>query len=185
MMREKALCLLDEHIQNENLKKHLFAVEALMRALARKFNQDEEIWGLAGLVHDLDWEETKETPEEHSLIAAAVLEKEGFPKEIIQAVKVHNHIHGFEPESLLEKALYSTEEITGLIVACALVQPSKKLKDVTVDSVLKKFKEKSFAAGVDRNIILKSEEYLKLGLNELIQLALDAMISINEVLGLS
>ncbi len=184
-MREKALCLLDEHIQNENLKKHLFAVEALMRALARKFNQDEEIWGLAGLVHDLDWEETKETPEEHSLIAAAVLEKEGFPKEVIQAVKVHNHIHGFEPESLLEKALYSTEEITGLIVACALVQPSKKLKDVTVDSVLKKFKEKSFAAGVDRNIILKSEEYLKLGLNELIQLALDAMISINEVLGLS
>lgn len=179
------MCLLDEHIQNENLKKHLFAVEALMRALARKFNQDEEIWGLAGLVHDLDWEETKETPEEHSLIAAAVLEKEGFPKEIIQAVKVHNHIHGFEPESLLEKALYSTEEITGLIVACALVQPSKKLKDVTVDSVLKKFKEKSFAAGVDRNIILKSEEYLKLGLNELIQLALDAMISINEVLGLS
>lgn len=179
------MCLLDEHIQNENLKKHLFAVEALMRALARKFNQDEEIWGLAGLVHDLDWEETKETPEEHSLIAAAVLEKEGFPKEVIQAVKVHNHIHGFEPESLLEKALYSTEEITGLIVACALVQPSKKLKDVTVDSVLKKFKEKSFAAGVDRNIILKSEEYLKLGLNELIQLALDAMISINEVLGLS
>jgi hypothetical protein len=183
-MRERALQLVDQFIKNQNLKKHLLAVEALMKALAKKFGQPETNWALAGLLHDLDWEITKEIPEKHSLMAAEILEKENFPAEVVQAVKVHNHYHQIEPQTLLDKALYSTEEITGLIVACALVQPSKKLADVTVDSVLRKFKEKSFAAGVNREIILKTEEYLGLTLEELTEIALKAMQSISDELGL-
>lgn len=183
-MREKALQLIDHYIKNQNLKKHLLAVEALMKALAKKFGEVEVNWALAGLLHDLDWEITKETPEKHSLLAAEILAKEGFPQEVVQAVKVHNHHHQMEPQTLLDKTLYATEEITGLIVACALVQPSKKLADVTTDSVLKKFKEKSFAAGVNREIILKCQDYLNISLEELTEIALKAMQEISDELGL-
>lgn len=182
--RKKALELLNKHIKNPNLKKHLLAAEALMRALAKKYNEDENIWGLTGLIHDLDWEQTIENPEKHSIIAAEILEKEGFPKEIISAVKIHNHLHGIEPKTNLEKALYSCEEITGLIVATALVMPNKKLSEVRAEKVLGKFKEKSFARGVDREIILKSEEFLGLKLEELIKIALESMQEISEKLGL-
>lgn len=193
-LRNKTLELIDQHIQNQGLKKHLLASEALMRALARKLLKDdlpaealakaEETWGLAGLVHDLDWEETKDTPERHSLLAAEILEKEGFPAELISAVKIHNHLHGLEPQTLLEKTLYATEEITGLIVACALVTPNKKLNEVTVERVLKKFKEPSFAKGVNREIILKCEPFLGLTLDQLIAIALEAMQGIGDELGL-
>ncbi len=182
--RKRALELIDQYIQNPNLKKHLLAVEALMKALARKFNEDEEIWGLAGLLHDLDWEITKETPEKHPLIAVEILEKEGFPKEVISAIKKHNHLQGLTPETNLEKALYSCEEITGLIVAVALVMPNKKLSEVTVERILSKFKEPSFAKGVNREIILKAEEMLGLKLEELAEIALKAMQEISEELGL-
>lgn len=182
--REQALQLLEQYIKNPNLKKHLLAAEALMRALAKKFGENENIWGLTGLVHDLDWESTIETPERHSLIAAEILEKQEFPKEVINAVKVHNHIHGIEPKTNLEKALYSCEEITGLIVATALVMPDKKISGVTVEKVLSKFKEKSFARGVNREIILKSEEFLGLKLEELTKIALEAMQEISGELGL-
>ncbi len=182
--RKRALELIDQYIQNPNLKKHLLAVEALMKALARKFNEDEEIWGLAGLLHDLDWELTKETPEKHPLIAVEILEKEGFPKEVISAIKKHNHLQGLTPETNLEKALYSCEEITGFIVAVALVMPNKKLSEVTVERILSKFKEPSFAKGVNREIILKAEEMLGLKLEELAEIALKAMQEISEELGL-
>lgn len=183
-LREKSLKLIDQYLKNENLKKHLLATEALMRELAKKFNENEEIWGIAGLIHDIDWELTKETPEKHSLIGAEILEKEGFPKEIIEAVRKHNHIHNFEPETLLEKALYSCEEMTGFIVAVALVMPNKSLDEVTVERIMSKFKEPSFARGVNREIIKKCEELLGIRVEELAEICLKAMRSIKDQLGL-
>ena len=182
--RQRALELIDQYIKNQNLKKHLLATENLMRHLARKFGEDEEIWALAGLLHDLDWEITKETPEKHPLIAVEVLEKENFPQEVILAIKKHHPVYGLVPETNLEKALYTCEEITGLIVAVALVMPNKKLSEVTVERILNKFKEPSFAKGVNREIILKAEEMLGLKLEELAEIALKAMQEISEDLGL-
>lgn len=183
-MRERGLALLREHIKNENLIKHCLAVEALMKALARKFEEDEALWGLAGLVHDMDWEETGNDFSRHSLVAAEILEKEGFPQEVVQAVKVHNHVHGIEPQTLLEKALYATEEITGLIVAATLVLPSKKLADLKVESILNRMKEKGFARGVNREIINLTPQYIGISLEELAGIALRAMQGIHEELGL-
>ncbi len=182
-LREKSLSLIEKYIKSDNLKKHLLATEAVMRALARKFGENEEIWGIAGLVHDIDWDMTREVPEKHSLIGAEILEKEGYPKEIINAVKIHNYIHNFEPKSLLEKALY-LESITGFIVAVALVMPNKKLSEVTVARVIDKLKEPSFAKNVKREIIYKVPEFLNLSLEEFITIALEAMQSIADQLGL-
>jgi hypothetical protein len=182
--RERALDLVNQYIKNQNLKKHLLAVENLMRHLARRFGEDEEIWALAGLLHDLDWEITKEIPERHTLLAAEILEKEGFPENIISAVKKHNYLHNLTPETNLEKALYCCEEVTGFVTAVALVMPNKKLNEVTIERILKKLKEPSFAKGVNREIILKAEEMLGLKLEELIDIALKAMGEISEELGL-
>ncbi len=182
--RQRALEIIDQYVKNPNLKKHLLAAEALMKALARRFNEDEEIWGLAGLLHDLDWDMTKETPEKHPLIAVEILEKEGFPEEVILAIKKHNPLQGLTPETNLEKALYHCEEITGFIVAVALVMPNKKLSEVTVERILNKFKEPSFAKGVDREVILKTEEALGIKLEELAEIALKAMQEISDELGL-
>lgn len=182
--REKAIELINQYIKTENLKKHLLAVENLMRHLARKYGEDEEKWALAGLLHDLDWDLTKETPEKHPLIGVEILEKEGFPKEIIEAIRKHNHLQGLTPETKLEKALYSCEEITGFIVAVALVMPNKKLAEVTVEKILNKFKEPSFAKGVNREIILQAKNMLGLELPELAEIALKAMQEINDQLGL-
>ncbi len=184
MTREEALDLLHQHVKNQNLIKHMLAAEAIMRALARKFGEDEEKWALAGLLHDIDWEETQDTPELHTVKSKEYLTEAGLDPEIVQAIYVHNHVHGVEPKTLLEKALYSAEELTGLIVACALVQPDKKLASVKRESVLKKFKQPSFAAGVNRDIILKAEEYLGLSLEELIDIELSAMQEIADDLGL-
>src|SRR3989344_5684045 len=103
MTKKEALVLLQEHIKNQNLIRHCVAVEAIMQALARKFNQNEDDWGLAGLLHDLDWEKTKETPDRHSLLSKEILEKTDLKPEIIQAIYVHNHVHGLTPQTLLEK----------------------------------------------------------------------------------
>lgn len=184
MIRDEAFALLQEHIKNQNLIRHCVAVEAIMRALAKKFGQNEEDWGTSGLLHDLDWEKTKETPERHSLLSREILEKTDLKPEIVRAIYVHNHLHGLTPQTLLEKTLYCVEEISGLITAAALVQPDKKLASVTVDSVLKKFKSKSFAAGVNREIILLSKGYIGLELPELVQIALRAMQEKAEEIGL-
>ncbi|GIW65835.1 MAG: phosphohydrolase [Candidatus Parcubacteria bacterium] len=183
-LRDKAIKLINQYIKNENLKKHLLATEALMKALANKFGENQETWGLAGLLHDLDWEMTKDNPEKHPLIAVEILEKEKFPKEIIEAIRKHNHLQGLNPETLLEKALYSCEEITGLIVAIALVMPSKKLAEVTVEKIMSKFKEPSFARGVNRDIIKKCEEMLNISVEELAEICLKAMQEISDRLGL-
>ncbi|MBI5465938.1 MAG: HDIG domain-containing protein [Candidatus Kerfeldbacteria bacterium] len=184
MIRDEAWQLVQSKVQGQFLRNHLLAAEAIMRALARKFSEDEELWGITGLVHDIDWELTEKTPEQHSLVGSGWLKEAGFPPEVVEAVRVHNHMHGFEPQARLEKALWCAEELTGLIVACALVQPDKKLASVKASSVKKKFGQKSFAAGVNREIIAKCQEMIGLSLDELIDLELKAMQDIAPSLGL-
>ncbi len=182
--RSDALKLLHKHVKTQNLIKHLLATEAFMQTLARKFKQNEHKWGIAGLLHDLDWDQTKDDPKQHSLIAHKMLVDLGIDGEIAEAVKIHNDRHGFEPKSLLDKALYCGEAMTGFITACALVQPDKKLASVSVESALKKFKNKSFAGGANRDIMAKCEPLLGIPLQEMMGLCLEAMQGIAGELGL-
>lgn len=184
MNRTEALSLLNEYIKTPNIIKHLLATEAQMRSLAKKFGEDEEKWGLAGLIHDLDWDLTKSEPEKHSLVAEPILREKGFPEDVISAVKIHNFMHNIEPQTLMEKALYSAEMMTGFIVAVTLVQPSKTLADVTVEKILKKYKEKSFGAGANREIMDLSIQYLNISVEELARITLEAMQGIHNELGL-
>jgi len=184
MTREQALELLKQNIQNQNLIKHCLAVEAIMRALARRFGEDEEKWGLAGLLHDIDYEKTRGNAQEHSLVGAQILASLGVDKEICQAVKAHNEAHGILPETLMEKSLFVVDPLTGLIVAATLVLPSKKLADLSLENVLNRFKEKAFARGANREIIKKCEEFLNLRLEEFVRIGLEAMQGIFQELGL-
>jgi putative nucleotidyltransferase with HDIG domain len=158
LTREKALGLLKKNVQKRNVVYHMLAVEAIMRSLAKHFEEDGEKWGLVGLLHDIDYEMTEMTPEKHGLLAEGMLQ--GLvSEEIIRAVKTHNHSHTHVmPETRMEKALIACDAISGLLVACALVMPSKKLADVKVESVAKKFKDKDFARGADRERIVVCEE---------------------------
>jgi len=184
MTREKALEILHQNISTPNLIKHSLAVEAIMRGLAKYFQEDEEKWGLTGLLHDIDYEQTKNEPEKHSLIGAEMLKEMGLDEEICQAVKTHNEIHQEQPQTLLAKALFVADPLSGLIVAATLVLPSKKIQDLTVQNVLNRFKEKAFARGANREHILRCQEYLNLPLEKFIEIALDSMKKIAEDLGL-
>lgn len=184
LTREESLKLLKEKVHDENLIKHMLATEAVMRALARKFNEDEEKWGLTGLLHDIDYEETKENPEIHSKIGAELLKSLGFEDDIVHAVLAHNERHGVERTSLLDKALWAVDPVTGFIIAVALVRPDKKLASVELSSMKKKFKEKSFAAGADRDQIKSCETELGIPLDEFLTIALDALKGISSDLGL-
>jgi putative nucleotidyltransferase with HDIG domain len=201
MTREQGLKILKENLSNQNLIKHSLAVEAIMRALARHFGKGEEEdksssspfaiareveekWGLAGLLHDIDYEKVKNDLSQHSLVGAKMLEDLGMEKDICQAVKVHNEAHGIMPETLMEKSLFVTDPLTGLIVAATLVLPSKKIADLTTENVLNRFKEKAFARGVNREIIKKCEEYLNLSLENFVKIGLEAMQGISNNLGL-
>jgi len=184
MTREEALNFLKQNLSNQNLIKHCLATEAIMRALARHFLENEAYWGLAGLLHDIDYEKVMPDMSQHSLLGAEMLQKSGLPEEICQAVKVHNEAHGILPEKLIEKALFVVDPLTGLIVAATLVLPSKKIADLTVENVLNRFKEKAFARGANREIIKKCQDYLNLNLEEFIKISLQAMQKINQELGL-
>lgn len=183
MNREQALKLVKEKIKNQNLIKHSLAVESCMRALARHFNADEEKWGAAGLLHDIDYDETKDNPEKHSIIGAEFLEKLGLDKEIVEAVKSHNEIHGIKPETKMARALYCVDPLTGLIVAATLVLPDKKLKNLTIQNVLNRFKEKHFAEGAKRETILKCSE-ISLSLEKFVGICLNTMQETSAQLGL-
>ena len=184
MTRDKGFELLKQNISNPNLIKHCLAVEAIMRALACHFEEDEEKWALTGLLHDIDYEKVKDNLSQHSLVGAEILKNLGLEEDICQAVKVHNETHGIEPKTLLEKTLFVTDPLTGLIVAAALVLPSKKIADLKAESILKRFKEKAFARGANREIIKKCEDYLNLSLEDFIRISLEAMQEIAENLGL-
>jgi putative nucleotidyltransferase with HDIG domain len=183
MDREQAWALLTEHTKNENLIKHALAVEAAMRAYARKFGEDEEKWGVTGLIHDFDYEEHP-TAEEHPAWGAKLLEERGWPEDIVYAVKSHGDHLGLPRKSLMDKALYAVDELTGLIVAVALVRPSKSIMDVKLKSVKKKWKDKAFARGVHREDIEKGAADLGVDLNEHIAIVLSAMQGIADELGL-
>ena len=165
--REEALKLLKEYNKSDALIKHALAVEAAMRYFARKRGEDEEKWGVVGLVHDLDYERY---PEQHCTKSREILEENNWPEEYIRAVVSHGWgiCSEVEPQSELEKVLYAIDELTGLVVTTALVRPSKSVLDVTAKSVKKKWKDKRFAAGVDRSIIEKGAEMLGVDLTELI-----------------
>jgi len=158
LTREDALNLVKRNVTKRNVIYHMLAVEAIMRGVAKHFGEDEDKWGLIGLLHDIDYEKTEETPEKHSLLAEELLK--GFvPDEIIKSIKTHNFRHtGVLPETRMEKALIASDAISGLLVACALVMPSKKLADVKVETVAKKFKDKDFARGAERERVLVCEE---------------------------
>ncbi len=184
MTREKVLKLVNDWTKNKNLVKHMLAVEAEMKALARHFGEDEEKWGLAGLIHDADYEKW---PKEHPRKTLEWLKENKASDWLYNAVK--RHAWGFndmkeEPQTKLDWALYTCDELSGLIVACALVKPSKKLADVTVDTILKKWKAKSFAAGVHREQIELCEEKLGIKLEDFISLCLKALQDISTELGL-
>ena len=183
MNREEAFVLVNEKIKNQNLIKHSLAVEACMKGLAKNFKEDEEKWGIAGLLHDIDYEETKDDPNLHSMKGAEILEKLGLEKEIFEAVKTHNEAHGIIPEGNLAKSLYCVDPLTGLIVAATLVLPTKKITDLTTENVLNRFKEKSFARGAKRDVILKCSE-IGLSLEEFVKICLEAMQQISSQLNL-
>lgn len=183
MNREQALKLVQEKIKNQNLIKHCLAVEACMKALARHFGENEGGWAMAGLLHDIDYEGTKDDPHAHSIRGAEMLENLGLDSEIVQAVKSHNEIHGIEPETKMAKSLFCVDPLTGLIVAATLVLPSKKIQELTVENVLNRFKEKSFAKGAKREVILKCSE-IGLTLEQFIEICLKAMQEISKQLGL-
>ena len=187
MNREKALDLLKENLKNKNLVKHCFAVESAMRKLAKHFKEgeeDKEKWGICGLLHDIDYEKTKGDVKLHSKVGSEMLKDLGLDEEICQAVLTHNEAHGIEPQSLMAKALYCIDPLTGLIVAATLVLPEPKIKDLKVENILKRFKEKAFARGANREIIAKCQELLNLSLEDFIKIVLLAMQDINEELEL-
>ncbi|MDP3995671.1 MAG: HDIG domain-containing protein [bacterium] len=184
MTRKEALVKLKENLSNQNLIKHSLAVEVIMLALARRFNEDEERWGLTGLLHDIDYEKVKDDLSQHSLTGAKMLEDFGLDKDICRAVKVHNEAHGINTETLMEKALFVTDPLSGLIVAATLVLPSKKVADLTAENILNRYKEKGFARGANREIIGKCEELLNLKLEEFTKIGLGAMQGISSDLGL-
>lgn len=173
--------LLSEKLKNKNLFKHCLAAEACLRKLARRLGENEEVWGLAGLLHDVDYETTDADPARHGLEGAALLEEIGLDEQLVHAVKVHS---GHLPaSSTLDWALFSTDPLTGLIVASALMHPEKKLSALDVDFVFRRFKEKRFAAGANREQIATSKN-LGLELNEFIEICLEGMQGIAGDLGL-
>ena len=181
--REDALSLLKQYNQNDALIKHAFSVEAVMHYRARKQNRDEKKWGIIGLIHDLDYEQF---PQQHCKKSEEILKEQNWPEEYIRAVVSHGWgiCTDVEPKSKLEKTLYAVDELVGLIVATALVRPSKSVMDLKIKSVKKKWKDKSFAAGVKRDVIEKGAEMLQVGLDELIEDAIMAMRQVADEIGL-
>jgi putative nucleotidyltransferase with HDIG domain len=185
MNRPEALVLLKTCVKNENMVKHCLASEAVMRALAARLDADADLWGLAGLLHDIDVELTAGDLSRHTLEAARILKEKGLPESLIEAVKLHNEAaHGGKKRSeAFHRALAAGETVTGLITATALVYPDRKLASVKVSSVVKRMKDKRFAASVDRAIIMECEA-LGLSLEDFVELSLAAMRSVSPDLGL-
>ena len=183
MIRKEVLDSINENVENKNLVKHMLATEAILRALARRFGEDEEEWGFTGLLHDIDVELAGGDMSSHSKLGADLAKELGASEAMAHAILCHNEAHGIPRETRLDKALFCVDPLTGLITAAALVRPDKKLAGLGAKSVIKRFKEKSFAAGANREqISLCSEIGLELG--EFIELGLTAMQEISSDLGL-
>ena len=181
--RQQAFELLQKYNQTPGLIKHALAVEATMRHFARHFNEDEEKWGVIGLIHDLDYEQY---PEQHCTMTKQILEENNWPDDYIRAVMSHGWqiCTDVKPETLLEKTLYATDELTGLVTTSALVRPSKSILDMKAKSVKKKWKDKRFAAKIDRSIIERGAEMLDMELSQIITLTIEGMAKIADELEL-
>jgi len=181
--RQDALDLLHRYNESESLRKHAYAVEGVMRYIARKRGEDEEKWGIIGLIHDLDYEKY---PDQHCKMTGQIMREHGWPEEYIRAAVSHGWgiCSDVEPQTELEKYLYAIDELTGLVVTTALIRPSKSVLDVQVKSVKNKWKDKRFAAGVDRSVIEKGAVRLGVSLDELIDDTIKGMQEVAEAIGL-
>ncbi len=185
--RAEAFALMQEYTESVNLRKHMYAVEAAMRAYARKYGEDEELWGVVGLIHDFDyerWPNHERSPtEEHPSTGVAILRERGWPDEILHAVMAHAEHTGVEPETLMARTMRAVDELTGFVVACSLVRPTG-ISDLRAKSVKKKLKDRSFAAAVNRDEIREYTEIIGEDLTEHIDFVIDAMRSISDTLEL-
>ena len=178
--RNDAVALLEEWVESEALRKHMYAVEAAVRHYARKMGEDEDVWGLAGLLHDLDWEKY---PDEHPRRAVDALKEQGYPEEVVRAIVAHAYPDRGDvaPETPLDRVLYACDELSGLVYACCLVRPTG-IDDLAPRSVVKKLKDKSFAAGVHRDQVARGIELIGLERNEHIQNVIDGLRQAGEAL---
>jgi predicted hydrolase (HD superfamily) len=181
--RDQALTLLREYTKNESLVRHGLSVEAVMRHFARKWGEDEEKWGIIGLVHDLDWEMY---PEEHCQKTREILEAQEWPADYVRSILSHGwgFVTDIPPESRMEKTLFAIDELTGLITATALMRPSRSVLDMAAKSVKKKWKQQSFAAGVNREVIQQGADMLEMELGDLITETIEGMRTVAEEIGL-
>lgn len=181
--KDEARKILDEWVSNRNLKKHAYAVEAAIRAYASKLGGDPEKWGVVGLLHDFDYEKYPDL-KDHPFKGVEYLREKGYATELTEAILAHAEHTGVKRDTHLKKAIYAIDELTGLIVAVALTRPSKKIADVTIESVMKKWGQKSFAAGVNRRMIEDGAKELGISLEQHIGVVLEAMQGIAPELGL-
>ena len=182
--REESIEFLMEHNKEEMHIKHAYAVEAAMKWFARENGEDENYWGLIGLMHDIDWEEFPST-ETHPMKGGEMLRKKGYPDDFVHAVLAHGwEYSGIKPETLCEKYLYTIDELTGFITAVALVRPSRSLQDLETKSVKKKWKDKAFARGVNREVIEKGSELLGIPIEILIEETIKALRPVEKEIGL-
>ena len=182
--RDEAWTLLQEFGKSDALFRHATAVEACMRAYARRLGEDEELWGITGMLHDFDWDSCP-TPEEHPQFGADILKARGYPDSIVKAVLSHGNHTGVPRETMMEKALFSLDELSGFVTAVALVRPTKSLADTDVRSVRKKMKDKAFAKSVSREDIVQGAEELGVDLDEHITFVIDALKPVAGTLGLA
>lgn len=184
--REKALELLHSKMKSQNLRRHCYAVGAVMKSLANHFSEDENRWEIVGLLHDGDYEFTKDDPGNHAkLMAKWVSDLGEVDEELLTGIESHGWFHeGKKPQTKMQWSLFCCDELTGLIVAVTLVRPSKKIADVTLENVLDKWNSKSFAAGVKREDIENCEKELEIPLKDFVKIALEAMQEISSELGL-
>lgn len=187
--REEALALQHEYTKSDSLRKHMLAVEAAMRSYAAKYGEDPDRWGLAGLIHDFDYERfpnaAHSATEEHPAAGVRILRERGWPEDILEAVLGHATYSGVARETRMAKALFAVDELTGLITATALVRPSRSLNEVDARAVRKKMKDKAFAKGVNRDDVLLGAQELGVDLDEHVQFVIDAMRGSAEALGLA
>jgi len=182
--RDHAWELLTAYTKSESLVRHGLSVEAVMRHFARTYGEDEEKWGIIGLVHDLDWEMY---PQEHCAKTSEILREAGWPEDYIRSIMSHawGFVTDVKPEHRMEKVLYATDELTGLITATALMRPSRSVLDMQAKSVKKKWKDKGFAAGVDREVIARGAEMLEIEVGDLITETIAAMREVADEIGLA
>ena len=184
MDRDQTLDFLGRHVKTEMLMKHLLSVEASMRGYAAKFAEDQDRWGIAGLLHDFDWEICP-TPKDHPKYGAGILREHGYPEDIVRAVLTHGDHTDIKRESLMEHTLFAVDELSGFVRAVALVRPSKCLDDVSPRSVKRKMKDKGFAQNVNRGDLVRGAEELGVDLDEHITFVVESMKPVSELIGLS